>query len=92
LLTYALARILGNPFDLATIVVSVSINGMSVPAESASQGWINQMIADANKRGAPLCIEVSVHVEGAQVKPDHSRLRFIWDWQQGAQRKGTKNC
>ena len=48
-------------------MVTVSINGMSVPADNASQGWINQMLVEANKRGAPPCIQVSVHVEGAQL-------------------------
>jgi hypothetical protein len=48
-------------------VVTVSIGGMSVAVEKASEGWVNQMIAEARKRGMPLCIQVSVHTPEAQV-------------------------
>ena len=48
-------------------MITVSIAGMSVPVEKAGEGWINQMIAEGRKSGAPMCIRVSVNVPGAQV-------------------------
>lgn len=47
-------------------MITVSIGGMSVPIERASEGWINQMIVDARKRGALVCIQVGIDVPGAQ--------------------------
>ena len=40
---------------------------MAVAVEKASDGWINQMIADARKRGVSLCVQVSVQAPGANV-------------------------
>ncbi|MFN2397824.1 MAG: hypothetical protein ABR543_04160 [Gemmatimonadaceae bacterium] len=48
-------------------MITVSIAGMSVPFEKASEGWINQMIADARKRGVSLCIRVSINVPAARI-------------------------
>ena len=33
-------------------MITVTINGTSVPAERASEGWVNQMIADSHLRRA----------------------------------------
>ena len=48
-------------------MISVVINGMSVPLEKASEGWVNQMIADARKRGVAVCVQVSISEPSAQV-------------------------
>src|SRR5687768_13205373 len=48
-------------------MISVTIGGMTVPIEKASQGWINQMFEEARKRGASLCIQVSVQTANANV-------------------------
>jgi hypothetical protein len=48
-------------------MITVSIGGMSVPVEKAREGWINQMIAEARRRGVALCIQVSVQVPTAHV-------------------------
>ena len=48
-------------------MVTVSIAGMEVPAERASQGWVNQMIAEARKRGVPLCVRVDVNTGDVQL-------------------------
>lgn len=42
-------------------MISIAIGGMSVPLEKASEGWINQMIADARKRGVPACVQVVIN-------------------------------
>lgn len=41
-------------------MITVSIGGMGVPAERASDGWIRQMMEDAGKRGVPLCVTVRI--------------------------------
>ena len=76
-------------------MISVSIGGMSVPVEKAGEGWINQMIVEARKNGASICIRVSVNVPGAQVglstpgcgggggggrMPNDTERRIIEDW------------
>ena len=48
-------------------MINVSIGGMTVPVEKASEGWINQMIVEARKRGASLCIQVGINIPGIQV-------------------------
>ena len=47
-------------------MITISIGGMSVPLEKASEGWINQMIAEARKRAALVCIQVTIDEPGAQ--------------------------
>lgn len=49
-------------------MITVSIGGMRVQVEKASDGWVNQMIADARKRGVALCVQVHVDVPGANVR------------------------
>jgi hypothetical protein len=48
-------------------MISVVIGGMSVPQEKASEGWVNQMIADARRRGVTLCVQVSINEPGVQL-------------------------
>ncbi len=48
-------------------MITVTIGGMSFPVDKVSEGWVNQMIADAKKRGVPLCIQVSVQTDAARV-------------------------
>lgn len=48
-------------------MISVAIGGMSVPLEKTSEGWVNQMVADARRRGVALCVQVSVNEPGAQL-------------------------
>lgn len=48
-------------------MINVSIGGMSVPIEKASEGWINQMLQEARKRGMPLCAQVNVQLPNANV-------------------------
>ena len=47
-------------------MITISIGGMSVPVDKAGEGWINQMIVDARKRGVPVCVSVSIDEPGAQ--------------------------
>lgn len=48
-------------------MITVSIGGISVPIEKAGEGWINQMIQDARKRGVPLCVQVRVQIPGVDI-------------------------
>lgn len=48
-------------------MINVSIGGMSVAIEKASDGWINQMIVDARKRGVSLCVQVSINLPSVQL-------------------------
>jgi hypothetical protein len=48
-------------------MITVSIGGMTVPIEQTSEGWINQMIADARRHQIPLCIRVNIEVPTAHV-------------------------
>lgn len=48
-------------------MITVTINGMSVPAEKASEGWLNQMIAEAHRLGGSACILVSVQTDAARL-------------------------
>jgi hypothetical protein len=41
-------------------VIKVTIAGMSVEAGKASEGWVNQMLAEARKTGAALCVRIEV--------------------------------
>lgn len=48
-------------------MITVSIGGMAIPIEKVSQGWVNQMIAEAKKRNVPLCVQVNIQTPEAQV-------------------------
>jgi hypothetical protein len=48
-------------------MITISIGGMTVSAEKAGEGWLNQMIIDARKRGVPLCVQVNIDVPTAQL-------------------------
>ena len=48
-------------------MVTVTINGMSVPAERVSEGWVNQMIAESHRRHTALCLQVSIDDPSAQI-------------------------
>lgn len=48
-------------------MIMITIAGMSAPIEKASEGWINQMVAEARRTSQPLCVQVAVQVEGAHV-------------------------
>lgn len=41
-------------------MITIAIGGMSVPVEKASEGWINQMLAEARKQGVPACVQVMI--------------------------------
>lgn len=48
-------------------MITVIIGGMSVPADRANEGWVNQMIAEARRKGEMPCAQVSVNARDAQV-------------------------
>ena len=48
-------------------MISITIGGMSVPADQASDAWIAQMLAEQQKRQVPACVRVSVQAPGVQV-------------------------
>jgi hypothetical protein len=48
-------------------MVTVTIGGMAVPADRANEGWVNQMIAEARRKGEMPCVQVSVNSRDAQV-------------------------
>jgi hypothetical protein len=48
-------------------MINVTIGGMTVPAEKASEGWVNQMIVEARKQGAQPCVRVNVDTPDAQL-------------------------
>ena len=48
-------------------MITVTIGGMSVPANSAGEGWVNQMISEAKKRRESVCVQVSVNEPGVQL-------------------------
>lgn len=49
-------------------MVTVTINGTSVPLDHASEGWMNRLIADARSNHAPLCIQVLVNDPAASIQ------------------------
>lgn len=48
-------------------MVTITIGGMSVPAEQASDAWIAQMLGEQQRRHVPACVQVSVQAPGIQV-------------------------
>jgi hypothetical protein len=48
-------------------VITVSIGGASFPLERVSEGWINQMIAEARRLNQSLCIRVEVQEPSAHL-------------------------
>jgi hypothetical protein len=48
-------------------VITVTIAGMPVEGGKASEGWINQMIAEARKTGLPVCVRVEIKDPSANV-------------------------
>jgi hypothetical protein len=68
---------------------------MTVPLDRASEGWVNQMIADARKRNPSVCIQVSVQEPAVQLalstpgcsamggggrRPNSTEQRIIDEW------------
>ena len=48
-------------------MVTVTINGTTVPADRANEGWVNQMLADARSRGVAPCVQINVSEPTAQI-------------------------
>jgi hypothetical protein len=48
-------------------VITVTIAGMTVDGGTASDRWINQMIAEARKQGLPICVRVEIRDPAANV-------------------------
>jgi hypothetical protein len=76
-------------------MITVSIGGMSLPFDQASERWIAQMLEDARKRGASPCIQVRLRtsevdvalsspgcgggVGGRQPTPREMRIVELWN-------------
>ena len=41
-------------------MITVTIAGMPVDGRQASEGWVNQMIAESRRQGTPLCVRVEI--------------------------------
>ena len=51
-------------------MITVTIAGMSVSVEQASEKWMAQMFEEGRKRGT-LCVQVTISEPGAQVGLSH---------------------
>ena len=41
-------------------MITVTIAGMAVDARKASEGWVNQMVAEARRQGTQVCVRVEI--------------------------------
>ena len=41
-------------------MINISIGGATFPIERVSEGWVNQMVAEARRLHQPLCVRVDV--------------------------------
>jgi hypothetical protein len=48
-------------------VITLMIGGVELPVDNASEGRVNQMIAEARRAGGALCIQVRVQIDDVNV-------------------------
>jgi hypothetical protein len=60
-------RAAARPKQSEITMISVSIGGVTISPEQATEAWIDQMMVDARRRKVPLCVRVTVNLPGIQV-------------------------